>query len=447
MGVAIWALVCYIGVIVIWNAVLKRNIGEAMLVGFAVVCLFGGRDALDLAWAGLDEAMSEEVVFAALAFVLMGYLMTRLGLIDRQVALLNSVFGRLRGGSAYVSTSTAALLGGPAGSGSGIAASVGSVTIPWMIRSNWRPDLAASLVAGNAGLGISIPPSSSMFLLLGSAAVAPVLTADQLIVAAFVGGLWTVLYRFVVVFIWVRRFRVQAMDAADITPFRVALRQGAGSLLVYLGIAIPVLMTLDIGAEYLESQLGKAADDISIVVWIPVLTIVATLLVGWKRLPRTARGWNEVLGDMAPRYAVIGATLFFAFAAAGSLGELGLVDQLTAIMNGIDAPVWVIASLVGVLIVIIAAPLTGTATIAAVGGVAFSALTGAGVAPAVAATVILIFASTEGASPPGAAPIYIASGIAGVDPARTFVRLILWFVIPTLVIGVLIATGVLPLFV
>lgn len=447
MGVAVWALIAYIGVIVIWNTVLKRNIGEAMLVGFVVVCLFGGTDALELVRTGLDEALSEEVVFAALAFVFMGYLMTRLGLIDRQVALLNSVFGRLRGGSAYVSTSTAALLGGPAGSGSGIAASVGSVTIPWMIRSHWRPDLAASLVAGNAGLGISIPPSSSMFLLLGSAAVAPVLTADQLIVAAFVGGLWTVLHRFAVVFIWVRRYQVQAMDQADIAPFRVALRQGATSLLVYLGIAIPVLMTLDVGVRFLESRLGEAADDISIVVWIPVLTILATLLVGWKRLPRTARGWNEVLGDMAPRYAIIGATLLFAFAAAGSLGELGLVGQLTAIMNNISAPVWLIAALVGVLIVVIAAPLTGTATIAAVGGVAFSALTSAGVAPAAAATVILIFASTEGASPPGAAPIYIASGIAGVDPARTFLRLILWFVIPTLIIGVLIATGLLPLFV
>lgn len=445
MGLAVWALLCYIAVIVVWNVVLKRSIGEAMLVGFAVVCLFGGTDALDLAWAGLSDALSEEVVFAAMAFVLMGYLMTRLGLIDRQVALLNSVFGRLRGGSAYVSTATAALLGGPAGSGSGIAASVGSVTIPWMVRSRWRPDVAASLVAGNAGLGISIPPSSSMFLLLGSAAVAPVLTADELFVAAFVGGLWTVLHRFVVVFLWTRRYRVEAMDRSEIAPVRVALREGASSLLVYLGIAIPVVMTLDVGARFLESRLGEAADDISIVVWIPVLTILATVLVGWKRLPRTLRGWSDVLGDMAPRYAVIGATLLFAFAAAGSLGELGLVDQLTAITAGIDAPVWVMAALVGLLIVVIAAPLTATATIAAVGGVAFSALTSAGVAPAAAATVVLVFASTEGASPPGAAPIYIASGIAGVDPARTFLRLLTWFVVPTLVIGVLIATGVLPL--
>ncbi|MFD5317479.1 TRAP transporter large permease subunit [Streptomyces sp. NPDC127098] len=447
MGAAVWALIAYIAVIVVWNAVLGRNIGEAMLVGFLGVCLFGGTDAPRLAAAGLDEAFSEEVVFAALAFVFMGYLLTRLGIIDRQVALLNSVFGRLRGGSAYVSTSTAALLGGPAGSGSGIAASVGSVTIPWMIRSNWRPDLAASLVAGNAGLGISIPPSSSMFLLLGSAAVAPVLTADELFVASFVGGLWTVLYRFVVVFVWVRRYDVAAMRQSDITPLRVALREGFTSMLVYVGIAIPVLMTLDMGVEFLESRVGSAADAISIVVWIPVLTLLATLLVAWRRLPRTAAEYGTMLGEMAPRYAVIGATLLFAFAAAGSLGELGLVDQLTDIMDRLDAPLWAVAALVGVLIVVIAAPLTGTATIAAVGGVAFSALTAAGASPATAATAVLIFASTEGASPPGAAPIYIASGIAGVDPSRTFLRLILWFVLPILAIGVLVATGALPLFV
>lgn len=445
MGIAVWALIAYIAIIVVWNGVLKRNIGEAMLIGFAGVCLFGGTSFFQLAWAGIGEAFAEEVVFAALAFVFMGYLLTKLGLIQEQVTVLNSIFGRLRGGAGYVSTSAAALLGGPSGSGSGISASVGSVTIPWMIRSNWRPDLAASLVAGNAGLGISIPPSSSMFLLLGSAAVAPVLTADQLFVPALVGGLWTVAYRFVVVFVWVRRHRIAATDAADIVPLRAALRAGWTSLLVYAGILVPVLMTLNFGVALMESRVGEAAGDISIVVWIPVLTVLATFAVAWKRLPRTGRAWNELLGDMAPRYAVIGATLFFAFAAAGSLGELGLVDQLTAIMRSLDAPAVVIATLVGLLIVIIAAPLTGTATIAAVGGVAFSALTAAGVAPAAAATAIMIFASTEGASPPGAAPIYIASGIAQVDPARTFGRLIIWFVIPSLILGVLVATGVLPI--
>ncbi|GAB3562021.1 TRAP transporter permease [Amycolatopsis endophytica] len=447
MGVAVWALITYIAVIVVWNAVLKRNIGEAMVLGFVVVCLFGGTDVLSLVAAGIGDAATEEVVFAALAFVFMGSLLTELGLIDRQVTLLNALFGRVRGGAGYVSTAAAALLGGAAGSGSGIAASVGSVTIPWMTRSKWRPDLAASLVAGNAGLGISIPPSSSLFLLLGSAAVAPVLTADQMLVGAFAGGLWTVLYRFLVVFIWVRRHKIDRVAADSILPLRTAWRQGWTSLLVYLGIAIPVFLTIDTGQRLLERWIGEdAAGEISIVVWIPVLMILGTLLVAWKRVPRTGREWNKLLGAMAPKYAVIGATLFFAFAAAASLGELGLVGELSSIMDRIDAPAVVIAALVGLLIVVISAPLTGTATIAAVGGVSFSALVAAGVPPVAAAVAILIFASTEGASPPGAAPIYIASGIAGVNPARMFVRLILWFVLPVLVIGVLVAVGVLPLF-
>ena len=43
----------------------------------------------------------------------------------------------------------------------------------------------------------------------------------------------------------------------------------------------------------MESRVGEAADDISIVVWIPVLTILATLAVAWKRLPRTGRAWKS----------------------------------------------------------------------------------------------------------------------------------------------------------
>ncbi len=287
-----------------------------------------------------------------------------------------------------------------------------------------------------------------MFLLLGSAAVAPVLTADQLLVGAFVGGLWTVLYRFLVVFVWVRRHKIDAMDPEHILPFAAAWRQGWTSLLVYTGIAIPVFLTLDSGQALLAGLIGPdAAGRISIIVWIPVLMILGSLLVAWRRLPRSASGWNDLLAAMVPRYAVIGATLFFAFAAAASLGELGLVEQLSALMNGIDAPQFVIAALVGLLIVVVSAPLTGTATVAAVGGVSFSALLAVGVNPVAAAVAILIFASTEGASPPGAAPIYIASGIAGVDPARLFLRLIVWFVLPILLIGVLVATGLLPLFV
>lgn len=446
MTISIWALIAYIALIVVWNGVLKRNIGEAMLVGFIAVCFFGGTDFLPVLWEGLVGAASEEVVFAALTFVFMGYMLGELGLMQRQVAILNSIFGRFRGGAGYVSSVASALFGSVSGSGSGNAAAVGSITIPWMTRSNWSPVLASTLVAGNAGLGISFPPSSSMFLLLGSAAVSPYVSADMLFVGLLCGGLWTLLHRLILVFIWVRKFGIDKVSKDDIQPFTTALKQGWTALMIYLGIAIPLFLTVGPGAAWTASRLGAdAADAISIIVWIPVLVLLAAIIIGWKNLPRTGHGWNMLLEKVAPQYAVVGATLFFAFAAAASLGELGLSDDLTVLMEKLNAPAFVVALLVGVLILVIAAPLTGTATIAAVGGVAFTALTAAGAAPLAAAVAILVFASTEGASPPGAAPIYIATGIAGVDPGKTFVRLITWFVLPTLVIGALIAIGLLPI--
>jgi TRAP-type C4-dicarboxylate transport system permease large subunit len=80
----------------------------------------------------------------------------------------------------------------------------------------------------------------------------------------------------------------------------------------------------------------------------------------------------------------------------------------------------------------------------AVTAVAVVALVGAGIPAPVAAAAVLIFASTEGASPPSGAPIYVASGIARVDPVKTFIPLLKYYCLPILVMGYLIAVGVLP---
>lgn len=90
MGLAVWALIAYIAVIVIWSVALKRGIGEAMVVGFLVVCAFGGSDFLRLVLVGMQAAFDQEIVFAALAFTFIGFLLASTGVIDRQVDLLNS---------------------------------------------------------------------------------------------------------------------------------------------------------------------------------------------------------------------------------------------------------------------------------------------------------------------------------------------------------------------
>lgn len=168
------------------------------------------------------------------------------------------------------------------------------------------------------------------------------------------------------------------------------------------------------------------------------------LLLGRKKLPKGARGWYDFVAKTAPRYRDIGATLVFAFAGGAVLTELGLADQLAAVLNGLDASPVVMSVIVAVMVVLVAGPLSSTATIATIGGIGFSVLVVAGVDPVLAACVVLVAASTEGASPPGASAIYIATGIAGVNPVKTFVPLVVLYVIPILLIAALIGPGWLP---
>jgi TRAP-type C4-dicarboxylate transport system permease large subunit len=443
--IAVWALIAFIGSIIVWNAVFKRNIGEAMVVGFVVTAAFAGRDVLTVAWDGIVDAMSEEVTFAALAFVFMSYLLAKTPVLDRLIDVLNSVLGRVRGGPVYASTVAGGMFGAVAHIGASVTAAVGSVTVPWMKRSGVSPEMSATIVAGCAGMGITFPFSSTMFVLVGTAAVSGVMEPDQIILPLALAGLWCLGYRLVLNFYLVRKYKVQSIAADDRVPFKQSIRNGWTSLLLFTPIIFPLLLT----RGPLAGDISRYADVvtnkvISLVTWIPVLMIALVMFLGRRHLPRNAKAWWKILGDSAPQLGVIGVTIVAAFAASNVLKELGLGDELTGLLEAAHAPAWLMAIIVGVVIVVIAIPLTGAATMAAVGGIGVAALVGVGIPAPVAATAVLVFASTEGASPPSAAPIYVASGIARCDPAKTFVPLLKYFCLPILGIGILIALGILP---
>ena len=447
MGLSIWSLIAYIFAIIAWNVWLKRNIGEAMIAGWVVVLLFGGSRFFELMQKSIIFAATQETVYAALAFVFMAFVMTKTGLVNRMVDILNSTLGRVAGGAGYISTLASALMGLISGSGSGNAASVGAVTIPWMMKSNWSAQLSATMVAGNAGLGIALPPCSSMFLLLGLGVVAEKVTTGALYMALLTGGLWTLAYRLILVRWFVYKYNIQPLPPEMIKPFAQTMREGWTSLLIFLGIILPVCLTIGPVADYLgavKSFGPKGLKSISMIIWIPVLISWISIFEGWRYLPKTPSGIFNLIQSSAKRYVVVGATLFFAFAAGDVMTKLGLAKDMMSILQSLNLSPLMTIILVGALVTVIGGPLTSTASVVAIGSVAFSALTYAGVAPALAAAVILIFSSTEGATPPGAAPIFIACGIANVDPVKTFVPLIIYYVIPIMVIGVLIALGWLP---
>lgn len=48
MGIAVWALATFIVIVLIWAIFTKRNIGEAMILGFIITLVFSGSRAFEL---------------------------------------------------------------------------------------------------------------------------------------------------------------------------------------------------------------------------------------------------------------------------------------------------------------------------------------------------------------------------------------------------------------
>ena len=445
--IGVWALGVYLAVILAWTTVLRRNVGEAMVVGFVVAAVFNGSQFLSAGWDALYAALVDEIVYATVIFVFMGYVLEKAGVTHRMIDLLDALIGHRRGGPAYVSTVASAGLGSIVHNQAAIAATVGSVTIPWMERTRVDRTTAATIVAGNAGMGITFPFSASMFVLVGSSVGGALVDIESLIVPLLIGGLWCVLHRLIVTYLLVRRSTngsgpTVSRSGRDV---RAAFSNGWPTLLLFAGIAIPIVLTTGAVAEALTERIDTdVTEALSPIFWMPATLILIGLFLGRDRLPRNSRGWVELIGGSAPRFGVVGLTVLFAFAGANALASTGLPEQLAGLLGGLDLPVWLLALVIGIIVVAVAAPLSSTATMAAVGVVGVAALAAAGVPATTAAVAVLIFSSCEAAVPPGGAPLYVACGIAGVDPLHTFRRMLVYYALPLLGIGVLVASGILP---
>lgn len=470
---AVIALVVFIAVIIIWNTAFKRNIGEAMILGFLSICAFAffggshGEDSvISVIWDAMSEALTEEIMFAALAFVFVSYILERTPVLGKLVDLLNSLLGRFRGGHLYTTTVAGAIFGSIAHIGAAITAAVGSITIPWMKKSGVKPEIAATVASGLAGFGVSFPFSGTMFILVGGLVAQGAMESNDIVMPLFFAGLWALVYRLIVAFWIVRKYGIPAVPPEDRLPVQESFKKGWSAFFLLVPILIPLVLSFGPVANFIASITGLSdefkpgkklangtvldptpyamTDAISLLTWIPVLMLIVVLILGHKSLPKKASAWWTLIQDAAKPFGVIGITIFAAFSASNLLADLGLAKQLESLLGQLDVPKWLMVLAIGAIIILIAVPLTASATMAAIGPVAVMTMASVGVPVPVAAAAALIFASTEGASPPSGAPIYVAAGIAEVDPGKTFVPLLKYYCIPLLGVGALIALQILP---
>ena len=97
-------------------------------------------------------------------FIYAGFLMERTGLITRLFTFADALIGWLPGGFAYATLLAAVLFGAISGSSTAMAAAMGIIAYPEMIRRGYPVWMSAGIIACGGGIAILIPPSITLIL-------------------------------------------------------------------------------------------------------------------------------------------------------------------------------------------------------------------------------------------------------------------------------------------
>ncbi|WP_449219924.1 TRAP transporter large permease [Tistrella mobilis] len=344
----------------------------AVPIGFALsgatlagLLAFGDAGALtalsNISWG----ATSEFVLTAVPLFILMSEIISFTGIGRDLFLAIERWLGRLPGGLAMTGVVACAAFGAVAGTGVGVAAVIGGVAIPEMVRRGYTREMSTGTVAASSALGMIIPPSLPL-ILYGVVTETPIadlflagLVPGALIIAAFC------LYITVAVslghgiepdaprprFTWAER--LASIRLAGPTIILIVAVIGS----IYAGIATPTEAAAVgvIGALLLAAVSGKlswpafrtalvnATRTSCMVMFVLIGAMLFGYLLGLLRVPQGLSDWVLHMG--LSRWAVF-ALLMVAYFVLGMFLEVTSIILITMpivyptiIKLGFD-PVW-----------------------------------------------------------------------------------------------------------
>jgi C4-dicarboxylate transporter DctM subunit len=124
-----------------------------------------------------DPLLSEQAIFRSFFsfvnkytlmaipfFIYAGFLMERTGLIARLFRFADALVGWVPGGFAYATILSAVMFGAISGSSTAMAAAMGVIAYPEMVKRGYPTWMAAGVIATGGGIAILIPPSITLIL-------------------------------------------------------------------------------------------------------------------------------------------------------------------------------------------------------------------------------------------------------------------------------------------
>lgn len=452
MPIELLLLLALLALVVVLFIFVKRPIYEALAAAFLFMTVVSGQ------WDQIGDFIiypaTSNLFYIIFAFLVVAAIFDVTGAVDRIIKVLLSLVGRLPGGAGYVALMASTFMASLSGTGPGNVAASGVFTIPMMKRTGFPRHLAATTEMSSSMLGNIIPPSGIVFLSLAiyQETTGNTIAPSVWLLAAYIIGAWFFLQRLVTLFVLAKINKVEPIPRDQLPSVRESLKEGWSSLLLPLVIFVPLAIDA-VAGDLMERRLGEGGAEAfsdAVLMFTPGLAAVYAILIGRKQLSRGWGGAQEVfktLSGSLKSVVPVSATIYFAYATSEAFGSMGGDQAIEQWFVSLDLPLWALYIILPLFFALLGMVLPGSAQIAILGGAMISVVGALGGDPLLLAVLLpAMTGAMEGMTPPLALGLYIATGIAESNFAKTVKYAFLW-IGPHLILSMLIFAGILPLFV
>ena len=336
-------------------------------------------------------------------FIIFGAFLERTGISDFFINLANCVAGASSGGPAKVAVISSALCGMVSGSSVGNTVTTGSVTIPMMKKTGYKPEFAGAVEAAASTGGQIMPPimGAAAFLMAEYVGV----PYSDIIVRAILPAVLYFLGIFICVHLEARKLGLRGIPRDQLPKL--------GQLMKKIYLLLPLIILV-----YLVSSGSRT------MAYSAALSIVAAIAVSlFDREHRmTPLGILEALAAGAKSSITVAAACGMAGVIAGCINMTGLASKLITAIVSVSGGHLIVALFLTMLCCIVlgmGVPTTANYCIMASTCAPILMSDAIGIAPVAAHFFVFYFGIVADITPPVALAAYAGSAIAKAPPMKT----------------------------
>ncbi len=334
-------------------------------------------------------------------FIIFGAFLERTGIADFFIKISNSVVGGFSGGPAKVAVVASAMEGMVSGSSVANTVGSGSVTIPLMKRTGYKPEFAAAAEASASTGGQIMPPimGAAAFLMAENIGVA----YSNIVVRAILPACLYFLGVFIAVHLEAKKEDLRGLSKEELPEFMPLLKQS------YLLLPLVILIAL----------VGSGSRSIA---YAAAIAIIATIVVGLfnKEDRITPKRVFEALAAGGQGMITVAVACGVAGIIAGTITMTGLAN---IIINGIVAlagdQVIIALFLTMLCCIVLGMGVPTTANYCIMAATCAPILIKMGVPDLAAHFFVFYFGIVADLTPPVALAAYAGAAIAQANPMKT----------------------------